>query len=197
MSSAKGFLISEPHGQIHPLTPGLPVEAGEVLLSKINPRIPRVIVAPALGQTMLCSSEFEVMRPKGQWDSYTIAYLLLSPEVQKQVQSLTSGNFVVTQPDQVEGPRRRPNCNTTARHEEGSAATGAGRGISVRPAEDRRWVLPSIVAARTGPSLKQIESSRPPEKVTRHVSRKHHLNSGPPIFSCQAHRRPNNPASPP
>jgi type I restriction-modification system DNA methylase subunit len=74
-----------------PVTPGLPVEPGEVLLSKINPRIPRVIVAPQLEQTMLCSSEFEVMRPKGNWDAYTIAFLLLSPAAQKQVQGLTSG----------------------------------------------------------------------------------------------------------
>ena len=74
-----------------PVTPGLPVEAGEVVLSKINPRIPRVIVVPGLSQTMLCSSEFEVMRPKGGWDPYTIAFLLLSPAAQKQVQAMTSG----------------------------------------------------------------------------------------------------------
>jgi type I restriction-modification system DNA methylase subunit len=74
-----------------PVTPGLPVKPGEVLLSKINPRIPRVIVAPELGQPILCSSEFEVMHPKGEWDAYSIAFLLLSPAVQKQVQALTSG----------------------------------------------------------------------------------------------------------
>lgn len=74
-----------------PITPGLPVQPGEVILSKINPRIPRAIVVPDLGQPMLCSSEFEVMRPRNRWDAFTIAYLLLSPNVQRQIQGLTSG----------------------------------------------------------------------------------------------------------
>lgn len=74
-----------------PKTPGIPVKPGEVLLSRINPRIPRVLVVPDLGQPILCSSEFEVMRPKKDVDPYMIAFLLLSQSVQTQIQSLTSG----------------------------------------------------------------------------------------------------------
>ena len=74
-----------------PKTPGVPVKIGEVLLSRINPRIPRVLVVPDLGQPVLCSSEFEVMRPKKGLNPYMIAFLLLSQHVQAQIQSLTSG----------------------------------------------------------------------------------------------------------
>jgi predicted RNA methylase len=74
-----------------PKTPGVPVKPGEVLLSRINPRIPRALVVPDLGQPVLCSSEFEIMRPKHGVDPYMIAYLLLSHAVQVQIQSLTSG----------------------------------------------------------------------------------------------------------
>lgn len=74
-----------------PITPGVPVHAGEVLLSRINPRIPRVLVVPNLGNRILCSSEFEVMRAGSDTDPYTVAFLLLSGPVQNQIQSLTSG----------------------------------------------------------------------------------------------------------
>jgi hypothetical protein len=74
-----------------PKTPGVPVHPGEVLLSRINPRIPRALVVPDLGQRILCSSEFEVMRPKKGVDPYMIAFLLLSRMAQTQIQSLTSG----------------------------------------------------------------------------------------------------------
>jgi type I restriction-modification system DNA methylase subunit len=74
-----------------PKTPGVPVNPGEILLSRINPRIPRALVVPDLGQPILCSSEFEVMRPKKGVDPYLIAFLLLSRMAQTQIQSLTSG----------------------------------------------------------------------------------------------------------
>jgi hypothetical protein len=74
-----------------PKTPGIPVKPGEVLLSRINPRIPRVIVVPDLGQPTLCSTEFEVMRAKKGVDPYMIAFLLMSQVAQTQIQSLTSG----------------------------------------------------------------------------------------------------------
>jgi type I restriction-modification system DNA methylase subunit len=74
-----------------PKTPGVPVKPGEVLLSRINPRIPRVLVVPDLGQPTLCSSEFEVMRPKVGIDPFMLAFLLLSRAAQTQIQSLTSG----------------------------------------------------------------------------------------------------------
>lgn len=74
-----------------PITPGIPVEPGEVILSRINPRIPRVAVVPDLGRKLLCSSEYEVIRPKAGISPYLISFLLLSPFVQEQVQSLTAG----------------------------------------------------------------------------------------------------------
>ena len=74
-----------------PKTPGVPIKPGEVLLSKINPRIPRVTVAPNIGKNMLCSTEFAVMHPRGDLDPYCLSFLLLSQLVQDQIKSLTSG----------------------------------------------------------------------------------------------------------
>ncbi|HEX8491371.1 MAG TPA: N-6 DNA methylase [Pyrinomonadaceae bacterium] len=74
-----------------PKTPGIPIKPGEVLLSKINPRIPRVVVAPEIGEKMLCSTEFAVMRPHSDLDPYCLLFLLLSQLVQDQIKSLTSG----------------------------------------------------------------------------------------------------------
>ena len=74
-----------------PKTPGIPVESGDLLISRINPRIPRVCVTPDLGVATLCSSEFEVMRTKGGLDVYTLAYLLQTEVAQSQIRSLTSG----------------------------------------------------------------------------------------------------------
>ena len=48
-------------------------------------------MVPDLGQPILCSSEFEVMRPKKGVDPYMVAFLLLSRMAQTQIQSLTSG----------------------------------------------------------------------------------------------------------
>jgi len=74
-----------------PKTPGVPTHAGELLLSKINPRIPRVIVVPDLGLRVLCSAEFEVMRARKAVDPYFIAFLLNTEYAQRQIRSLTSG----------------------------------------------------------------------------------------------------------
>lgn len=74
-----------------PKTPGVPANVGEILLSRINPRIPRVCIVPDLGREILCSSEFEVMRSRGQLSTHLLAYLLLSEGVQAQIGSLTSG----------------------------------------------------------------------------------------------------------
>ena len=74
-----------------PKTPGLPVYPGELLMSRINPRIPRVCVAPEFGMKALCSSEFEVMRAKDGVDIYMLAYMLQTDVVQNQIRSLTSG----------------------------------------------------------------------------------------------------------
>ncbi len=88
---AEGVIDVEALRTYAPKTPGVPVKPGEVLLSRINPRIPRVLVVPDFGQPILCSSEFEVMRPKTGVDPYLIAFLLLSQAAQTQIQSLTSG----------------------------------------------------------------------------------------------------------
>jgi type I restriction-modification system DNA methylase subunit len=74
-----------------PRTPGIEVKPGELLFSRINPRIPRVFVMPDLSRRTLCSSEFEVMSAKAGVDPYLIAFLLLSDPVHSQIKSLTSG----------------------------------------------------------------------------------------------------------
>ena len=75
-----------------PKTPGVPTEPGELLMSRINPRIPRICVTPEFGMKTLCSSEFEIMKVKGTTlDVYTLAYLLGTENVQRQIRSLTSG----------------------------------------------------------------------------------------------------------
>ena len=74
-----------------PKTPGLRCYPGEILLSKINPRIPRVLVVPNFGIPLTCSTEFEIMKPAGDLDSYSVAFLLLIDLVQAQIRSLTSG----------------------------------------------------------------------------------------------------------
>lgn len=74
-----------------PKTPGLPVKPGELLVSRINPRIPRVVVVPDLGRPTLCSSEFEIIVPKAGRDAYELAFYLLSPQVMAQIGSLTTG----------------------------------------------------------------------------------------------------------
>ena len=74
-----------------PITGGTPVNSNELLVSKINPRIPRFCVVPNLGKKILCSTEFEVLVPKTEIDAYFLAYLLQTNVVQKQILSLTSG----------------------------------------------------------------------------------------------------------
>ncbi|MEA5509956.1 N-6 DNA methylase [Crocosphaera sp. UHCC 0190] len=77
--------------EYEPKTPGKPCQSGDILFSKINPRIPRALVVPNLPFDLKCSSEFEVMRPKEGYSSHEIMLLLLSEYAQKQIQSLTSG----------------------------------------------------------------------------------------------------------
>jgi type I restriction-modification system DNA methylase subunit len=70
---------------------GIPCKDGDLLFSKINPRIPRVVVVPELGIPLTCSTEFEIMNSKIHIDNYAIMMLLLSPTVQEQIRHLTSG----------------------------------------------------------------------------------------------------------
>lgn len=74
-----------------PITPGVPVRPGQVIVSRLNPRIPRVLVVPDLGAPLLCSSEFEVLEPRDGVSPYALAYLLLSGPAQGQIRSLTAG----------------------------------------------------------------------------------------------------------
>jgi type I restriction-modification system DNA methylase subunit len=74
-----------------PITPGTPINPGEVIISRLNPRIPRVLVVPDLRRSLLCSSEFEVLRPRKGVSPYALAYLLLHPIVQEQIHALTAG----------------------------------------------------------------------------------------------------------
>lgn len=77
--------------EYEPKTPGTPCQPGDILFSKINPRIPRALVVPKLPFDLTCSTEFEVMRPNQGFSSHEIMLLLLSEYAQKQIQSLTSG----------------------------------------------------------------------------------------------------------
>jgi type I restriction-modification system DNA methylase subunit len=74
-----------------PITPGLPVKPGAVIISRLNPRIPRVLVVPDLGGPMLCSSEFEILEPLDGVSPYALAFLLLSGPAQDQIRSFTAG----------------------------------------------------------------------------------------------------------
>lgn len=75
-----------------PKTAGVLTKPKELLMSRINPRIPRVCVTPELDTKILCSSEFEVMQViNNKIDVYLLAYLLQTKVVQNQVLSLTSG----------------------------------------------------------------------------------------------------------
>lgn len=77
--------------EYEPKTPGKPCREGDILFSKINPRIPRALVVPNLPFHLTCSTEFEVMRPKFGYGPHEIMLLLLSEYAQKQILSLTSG----------------------------------------------------------------------------------------------------------
>ena len=77
--------------EYEPKTPGKSCKQGDILFSKINPRIPRAIVVPKLPFELTCSSEFEIMQPKSGYSSHEIMLLLLSDYAQNQIQSLTSG----------------------------------------------------------------------------------------------------------
>lgn len=75
-----------------PTTPGTRCRTGDVLLSKINPRIPRVCVAPETPWNLGCSTEFAVMRPtESRLSSWALVLLLRSGAVQAQIRTLTSG----------------------------------------------------------------------------------------------------------
>lgn len=74
-----------------PKYPGIVCKPGDLLFSKINPRILRVLVVPNLGLNLTCSSEFEIMNSIIEINNYGIKLLLMLPSVQTQINYLTSG----------------------------------------------------------------------------------------------------------
>ena len=74
-----------------PKTPGIKCKPGDLLFSKINPRILRVLVVPELNFDLTCSPEFEIMNSIIDINNYGIKLLLMLPSVQVQINYLTSG----------------------------------------------------------------------------------------------------------
>lgn len=74
-----------------PLSKGRKCEEGDLIFSKINPRIPRMAIVPKNKYKLVCSKEFEIMRPKQGIDIYTLCFLLRTKNVILQIEDLTSG----------------------------------------------------------------------------------------------------------
>jgi type I restriction-modification system DNA methylase subunit len=74
-----------------PKYPGFVCFPGDLLFSKINPRIVRILVVPDFEFPLTCSTEFEIMNTKCDFSNYGIKLLLMLPSIQLQIQSLTSG----------------------------------------------------------------------------------------------------------
>lgn len=74
-----------------PVSKGRQCYQGELLFSKINPRIPRMAVVPQRDTQLVCSNEFEIMRSKGIIGMYALCFLLRTNSVMSQIQNLTSG----------------------------------------------------------------------------------------------------------
>ena len=74
-----------------PKYPGVVCHPGDLLFSKINPRIPRAIVVPHLDFNLTCSSEFEIIQSTSELSNAALRALLMLPSVQLQINRLTSG----------------------------------------------------------------------------------------------------------
>lgn len=70
---------------------GIKCYPGDLIFSKINPRIPRALVVPNLDFPVSCSSEFEILRAKKPYNNFYIKFILLQKDVQSQILSMTSG----------------------------------------------------------------------------------------------------------
>ena len=75
----------------NPKYPGYNCQSGDLLFSKINPRIPRMIIVPDLKVRLTCSSEFEILKAKNGLSNEELKVLLSLPMVQEQIVNLTSG----------------------------------------------------------------------------------------------------------
>lgn len=74
-----------------PVSKGRECYQGELIFSKINPRIPRMAVIPERDVRLVCSNEFEIMRSKGLIDMHVLCFLLKTKMVMSQIEGLTSG----------------------------------------------------------------------------------------------------------
>lgn len=74
-----------------PVSKGRECLPGELIFSKINPRISRIAVVPEREVKLVCSNEFEIMRSKGIIGMYALCFLLKSESVMKQIENLTAG----------------------------------------------------------------------------------------------------------
>lgn len=77
--------------EFEPISKGTECFEGEVLVSKLNPRIKRMVVVPHYDKQLVCSNEFEILVPQKGYNSYELLLMLDSPMVLKQINSLTSG----------------------------------------------------------------------------------------------------------
>ena len=88
---AEGLLDAASILAYQPKTPGFQVFPGDVLVSCINPRIPRIVVVPDMGVPLLCSQEFEALCPMEGLSPYALAYMLLSKTALAHMAALTAG----------------------------------------------------------------------------------------------------------
>lgn len=77
--------------RFEPISKGRSCQEGDLIFSKLNPRIPRMAVVPRREYEMVCSNEFEIMRIKGEVDVHTLCFLLRTENVKNQIENLTSG----------------------------------------------------------------------------------------------------------
>lgn len=77
--------------KFEPISKGRTCREGDIIFSKLNPRIPRMAVVPIRPYNMVCSNEFEIMRAKQGVDAYTLCFLLRTESVKNQIENLTSG----------------------------------------------------------------------------------------------------------
>lgn len=74
-----------------PISKGRTCFKGDILFSKINPRIPRMTVVPEFDKDLVCSNEFEIFQPSADIGAYAICFLLKTSYVARQIENLTSG----------------------------------------------------------------------------------------------------------
>lgn len=85
-----------------------PVSSGAVLVSKLNPHIPRIWFTGNVGERAVCSTEFLVWMPKAGIGSAFVYCLASSPDFNSQMRQLvtgTSNSHQRVKPDQLAGIR--------------------------------------------------------------------------------------------